>query len=140
MAVALPKRSEVEEKYTWNLASIFPAVDDWRATLKKVEDSLAGLGEYKGHLGDSAQKLLGWFTPTCVATRILLIKRRSPCATRREGCSLASTRRYLSQNRSYLISHARKSSSGWARSLSLQPTGTISTCCAPARGMCVRPR
>jgi oligoendopeptidase F len=61
MAVALPKRSEVEEKYTWNLASIFPTVDDWRATLKKVEDSLPGLVAYKGHLGDSAQKLAGWF-------------------------------------------------------------------------------
>jgi oligoendopeptidase F len=61
MAVALPKRSEVEEKYTWNLASIFPTVDDWRKTLKNVEDSLPGLVEYKGHLGESAQKLAGWF-------------------------------------------------------------------------------
>src|SRR4051812_6186287 len=61
MAMALPKRSEVEEKYTWNLASIFPTVDDWRTTLKKVEGSLPGLVEYKGHLGDSAQKLAGWF-------------------------------------------------------------------------------
>src|SRR6476469_782561 len=61
MAVALPKRSDVEEKYTWNLASIFPTVDDWRATLEKVEGSLPSLTEYKGHLGDSAQKLLSWF-------------------------------------------------------------------------------
>src|SRR6266496_6076867 len=61
VATALPKRNEVEKKYTWNLASIFPSVDDWRATLKKVEETLPGLTAYKGHLGDSAQKLLGWF-------------------------------------------------------------------------------
>ncbi|MEO8285402.1 MAG: oligoendopeptidase F [Chloroflexota bacterium] len=61
MAVALPKRSEVEEKYTWNLASIFPTVDDWRSALKEVEDALPGLVDYKGHLGESADKLASWF-------------------------------------------------------------------------------
>jgi oligoendopeptidase F len=61
MAVALPKRSEVDEKYTWNLASIFPSTDDWRAALKKVDDAIPGLMAYKGHLGESAQMMLGWF-------------------------------------------------------------------------------
>jgi oligoendopeptidase F len=68
MAVALPKRSEVPEKYTWNLASIFPTTDAWRAALKDVEDALPALAAYKGHLGESAQKLHDWFKGRCSST------------------------------------------------------------------------
>ena len=116
VATALPKRSEVEEKYTWNLASIFPSVDDWRVTLKKVEESLPGLTAYKGHLGNSAQKLLGWFRDyqaaliparqvmvysSMSATRTPPTRTQSLCATRHARCSPSSTRRSPSQNRSY---------------------------------------
>jgi oligoendopeptidase F len=61
MAVALPKRSEVEEKYKWNLGSIYPDIDAWQADRKRVEEALPQLEGYKGHLGESAQKLLEWF-------------------------------------------------------------------------------
>jgi oligoendopeptidase F len=61
MAVTLPKRSEVDEKYSWNLASIFPTIDDWRAAYKKTEEAIPRLAAYKGHLGESAEKLSGWF-------------------------------------------------------------------------------
>src|SRR5690242_9822643 len=59
--VALRERGAVDPRYTWNLASIYPTVDDWRADLKRVEEALPGLESFKGHLGDSAQKLLEWF-------------------------------------------------------------------------------
>src|SRR3954449_428051 len=61
MAVTLPERSAVDPRYTWNLASIYPTADDWREDLKRVEEALPGFESFKGHLGDSAQKLLEWF-------------------------------------------------------------------------------
>ena len=61
MAVALPKRSEVEERYKWNLASIYPDIEAWQADRRRVEEALPLLEGYRGHLGESAQKLLQWF-------------------------------------------------------------------------------
>ncbi|MEO6458260.1 MAG: oligoendopeptidase F [Chloroflexia bacterium] len=61
MPVALPKRSEVEEKYTWNLAGIFADDAAWEADRERVESALPELEKFKGQLGDSAQKLLEWF-------------------------------------------------------------------------------
>lgn len=61
MAVALPLRSELDEKYTWNLAGIYPNKGAFEADIKRVEEALPGLGSFRGHLGDSAQKLLAWF-------------------------------------------------------------------------------
>ncbi|HUP27041.1 MAG TPA: M3 family metallopeptidase, partial [Chloroflexia bacterium] len=61
MPVALPKRSEVEEKYTWNLAAIYKDDAAWQADRERVERALPELEKFKGHLGDSAKKLLEWF-------------------------------------------------------------------------------
>jgi oligoendopeptidase F len=61
MTVELRKRSEIEEKYTWNLGSIYPTTEDWEADYKRVGEALPNLESYKDHLGDSAQKLLDWF-------------------------------------------------------------------------------
>ncbi|MDQ6692807.1 MAG: oligoendopeptidase F, partial [Chloroflexota bacterium] len=61
MAVTLPKRSELEEKYTWNLGSIFPSNDSWQSTATEVEKSIPRFSAYKGHLGESAGKLLEYF-------------------------------------------------------------------------------
>ena len=61
MAVALPRREDVPRGHTWNLESIFPTVDDWRASLKEVEAAIPTLDAYQGHLGDSPEKLRDWF-------------------------------------------------------------------------------
>src|SRR5437764_8213985 len=61
MAVALPKRAELEEKYTWNLGSIFPNTQAWQEMAQQVAEALPSLESYKGHLGDSPHKLLEWF-------------------------------------------------------------------------------
>ncbi len=58
MAVALPKRDELEEKYTWNLDTIFPTQQAWQAEAKRIQEELPRLETFKGHLGDSASKLL----------------------------------------------------------------------------------
>src|SRR4051794_39585211 len=71
MAVALPKRSDLNEKYTWNLASIYPNDDARQADIQKVEEALPRLESYKGHLGDSAQKLLEWFREVDAFTPIV---------------------------------------------------------------------
>src|SRR5437762_12149797 len=60
MATALPKRTEIEEKYTWNLANIYPDETAWEADYRRLEDALPRLESFKGHLGDSPQKLLDW--------------------------------------------------------------------------------
>src|SRR5438132_10768922 len=57
----LPERSEVDQKYIWNLASIYPSLEAWREDFKRVEEDLPRLEGFSGHLGDSAQKLLDWF-------------------------------------------------------------------------------
>lgn len=60
MALTLPRRSELDPKYTFNLQNIFPSQDAWEQTYKSVEAQLPGLAAFKGHLGDSAGKLLEW--------------------------------------------------------------------------------
>src|SRR6476620_6350777 len=61
MAIALPKRSDVSEESTWNLASIFATEDDWRAALNEVLEGMPALTAYKGRLSESADTLLSWF-------------------------------------------------------------------------------
>jgi oligoendopeptidase F len=61
MPVTLPKRGELDTKYTWNLASIFKDLDAWDSRAKQVEDNLPRLESFKGHLADSPAKLLEWF-------------------------------------------------------------------------------
>lgn len=61
MATALPKRNEVEQKYTWNLANIYGDENAWREDFGRLEALLPALEAHKGKLGDSAQKLLEWF-------------------------------------------------------------------------------
>ena len=40
VALALPKRSELDPNYTWNLESIYSTTDDWEADYKRVEKAL----------------------------------------------------------------------------------------------------
>ena len=61
MATALRKRSEIEEKYRWNLESIFATREHWQADKRAVEEMLPKIASYKGKLGESAKTLLQWF-------------------------------------------------------------------------------
>ena len=58
MEKKIPVRSEADPKYTWALEDVYANNDLWKADLEKARALPAQLTAYKGHLGDSAQKLL----------------------------------------------------------------------------------
>lgn len=58
MEKKIPVRSEADPKYTWALEDVYANNDIWKADLEKARALPAQLAAYKGHLGDSAQKLL----------------------------------------------------------------------------------
>lgn len=57
MGVALKKRSEIEERYKWNLEDIIPSEKVLEELLQTAEDSVAAYESYKGTLGTSAKRL-----------------------------------------------------------------------------------
>ena len=57
MGVALKKRSEIEERYKWNLEDIIPSEKVLEELLHTAEDSVAAYESYKGTLGTSAKRL-----------------------------------------------------------------------------------
>ena len=58
MEKKIPVRSEADPKYTWALEDVYANNDLWKADLEKARALPEQLSAYKGHLGDSAQKLL----------------------------------------------------------------------------------
>jgi oligoendopeptidase F len=61
MSLALPKRSELDKKYTWDLEHIYPSIEAWEADVQTVLDSLPSLEAFKDHLAESPRKMLEWF-------------------------------------------------------------------------------
>ena len=53
-----PKRSDVPDKYKWNLSDMYPALTDWQKDVKKIESEIDRFAVYKGKLGESSQNLL----------------------------------------------------------------------------------
>jgi oligoendopeptidase F len=51
------ERSAIAEKYTWNLADLYPNVAAWKQAKDDFAKRLPSLAQYKGHLGDSAEAL-----------------------------------------------------------------------------------
>jgi oligoendopeptidase F len=50
-------RAKIPEKYTWNLADVYPDVAAWRAAKTSLEAELPKLRAYQGKLGSSPQQL-----------------------------------------------------------------------------------
>ena len=50
MSTPLPKRSEIPEKYKWNLASVFATDDDWEAAIASLQNNLEQAARFKGWL------------------------------------------------------------------------------------------
>ena len=52
------QRNEIEEKYTWDLSTIFPTDETFEAELAKVSEEVKKAASLAGHLLDSADSLL----------------------------------------------------------------------------------
>ncbi|MBQ2105489.1 MAG: oligoendopeptidase F, partial [Lachnospiraceae bacterium] len=57
MGAMLKKRSEIEEKYKWNLEDMIPSQEALEALLKTVEERIDAYSAFKGTLGSSEQRL-----------------------------------------------------------------------------------
>lgn len=58
MAKTLPRREEVPEEQTWDLASVFPSDEAWEAALREASAGLERVAQYEGRLGESPATLL----------------------------------------------------------------------------------
>lgn len=58
---AIPTRAEVDPRWTWNTADIYPTDDAWKADYQKAKELPARIESYRGRLGSSAQTLLEFF-------------------------------------------------------------------------------
>ena len=54
---AIPQRSQVEEKYKWDLTAFFPSDSAWEAAYTYLENNIPRLDQYKGKLATSANSL-----------------------------------------------------------------------------------
>ena len=54
---AIPQRTEISDKYKWNLADIYPSESDWEADFNKVEGLVGKAGGFKSRLESSSETL-----------------------------------------------------------------------------------
>ena len=57
---SLPKRSEVDVKYTWAIEDLYASDELWQKEYDKVKEMLPGIVEFRGRLGKSAEILLSF--------------------------------------------------------------------------------
>ena len=48
LTMAQVERSNVEDKYKWDLTPIYKSVDDWRQEKEKLAQSISDIRKYKG--------------------------------------------------------------------------------------------
>jgi oligoendopeptidase F len=51
------ERSEIPDKYKWNLSDLYPSGEAWKAAKEDIARRVGALGQHRGHLGDSAEAL-----------------------------------------------------------------------------------
>ncbi|TAN34850.1 oligoendopeptidase F [bacterium] len=61
MTNSLPRRAELDQRFTWDGESVFPDEAGWEAAVETILARLPDLAEFKGHLGDSPDALADWF-------------------------------------------------------------------------------
>ncbi len=47
----IPQRGDIDKEYKWNLADIYPTIENWEADYQFVENSLEKFNQYRGKLG-----------------------------------------------------------------------------------------
>jgi oligoendopeptidase F len=55
---SLPTRSQIEDKYKWDISHIYQSDDKWEEDFKWVEERLPGYKKFESTLAQSAEKLL----------------------------------------------------------------------------------
>lgn len=65
------KRSDIENKYKWDLDFLYHNYDEWNKDLKKVPKYIEKVGSYKGHLLDSASNLLSYYKDSSEAEELI---------------------------------------------------------------------
>lgn len=58
----LPKRSEVNQEYTWDLTPIFASDSEWEKAFQEVKNQIPQVKEYQGKLNQSSKDLLNILT------------------------------------------------------------------------------
>ena len=56
--MAIPKREDVDEKYTWDLRDMFASDEAWKSEYESLKNIPEGYEKYRGRLGESAETLL----------------------------------------------------------------------------------
>ncbi len=59
MKHTLPKRKDVAPENKWHIEDYYKTTAEWQTACKTLTDELPSLAAYSGHLGDSADTLLG---------------------------------------------------------------------------------
>lgn len=57
----LPKREDIPEQLTWDLEKIFATDDDWQAEYEKLLKDIPSIENYRGKIGQSADKMYKLF-------------------------------------------------------------------------------
>jgi oligoendopeptidase F len=52
------ERTAIPEKYTWNLADLYPSTAHWTEAREKTAKRIPEMAQFKGHLGDSSETLV----------------------------------------------------------------------------------
>ncbi len=55
------ERSEVSDKYKWDLTDLYPSDESWTEAKKKVLEQIDEIPSFKGTLGESSSKMLDCF-------------------------------------------------------------------------------
>ncbi len=58
MANAVPPRSRMDKKFTWNAESAFPSIAAWEKELKQIVADIPTVKHYQGRIAESAEVLL----------------------------------------------------------------------------------
>ncbi len=55
--IEIPDRSEIDDKYKWDLSQIFADDEEWEKNFRALSEKIGELAKFKGKLGSSAENL-----------------------------------------------------------------------------------
>ena len=58
LSSGLLERSQIPEKYRWDISDVYPGTAEWEKDYKEIEQKIGHYNSFRGKLGDSAQILL----------------------------------------------------------------------------------